>query len=51
MQSVYLLYNNLFKYKATILFLLHTEILSLNVWLISVKVSEIDKCCTCKWLV
>jgi len=48
-QSVHQLYDDLNKHKATALFLLCTEVLSLNVWLISVSVLNIDKQCTCEW--
>jgi len=49
MQPVYLLYDGLLKHKATVLFLLHTEVLGLNAWLASVGVPGIDKHCTCEW--
>jgi len=49
MQPVYLLYDGLLKHEATALFLLHTEVLGLNAWLVSVEVPGIDKHCTCRW--
>jgi len=49
MLSAHQLYENLHKHEATALFLFHTEVLGLNVWLASVKVSDVDKRCPCGW--
>lgn len=49
MQPVHQLYVNIHKHKATALFLLHTEVVGLNAWLVLVQVSEIDKWCSCEW--
>jgi len=51
MLSAHQLYEGLHKHEATALFLLHTEVLGLNVWLVSVRVSGVDKCCLCGWSV